>query len=188
VNDREISAEIVESCRLGNRDAFRVLYEAYKDRVYSLSLHFFRGDQAAAQDMTQQVFLKLMSGITRFEGRSGFSTWLYRLVANACLDGARRSRSRPQAGESAALDRLSTAPSQEADLERAETAGSIQAAVAALPPKLRMPILLRYFEGLSYEEIAAALDCSMGTVASRLSRGHRMLAQKLQALRTVEER
>ena len=187
MNDREISAEILESCRLGNRDAFRVLYEAYKDRVYSLTLHFFHGDQAAAQDMTQQVFLKLMGGIARFEGRSGFSTWLYRLVANACLDNARRTRSRPQAAEGVTLDRLSTAPSQQADLERAQTTESIQAAVAALPPKLRMPILLRYFEGLSYEEIAASLDCSMGTVASRLSRGHKMLAQKLAALRAVED-
>lgn len=187
MSDREISAEILESCRLGNRDAFRVLYELNKDRVYSLALHFFRGDQAAAQDMTQQVFLKLMSGITKFEGRSGFSTWLYRLVANACLDGARRSRSGPQPAESSALDRISTAASQEADLVRAETTGSIQAAVAALPPKLRLPILLRYFDGLSYEEIAAALNCSMGTVASRLSRAHKMLAPKLAGLRAMEE-
>lgn len=186
MSDREISAEVLESCRLGNRDAFRVLYETYKDRVYSLALHFSRGDPAFAQDMTQQVFLKLMSGIARFEGRSGFSTWLHRLVANACLDSARRTRSRPQTSEDVTLDRLSTAPTQEADLSRAQTTESIQAAVAALPPKLRLPILLRYFDGLSYDEIAAALDCSMGTVASRLSRGHKLLAEKLQELRAVQ--
>ena len=192
MSDREISAEILESCRRGDRDAFRALYETYKDRVYSLALHFFHGDQAAAQDMTQQVFLKLMTGIARFEGRSGFSTWLYRLVSNACLDGARRARSRPQPADPREIVALAAAPLQEAHLVQAQTASSIQAAVAALPPKLRLPILLRYFDGRSYEEIAAALNCSMGTVASRLSRGHKLLAEKLAALRAappaVEER
>ena len=182
MSNREISAEILESCRRGDRDAFRALYETYKDRVYALALHFFHGDQAAAQDMTQQVFLKLMTRISRFEGRSGFSTWLYRLVANACLDGARRSRSRPQPADRREIEALVAAPLQETDLERAQTVGSIQAAVAALPPKLRLPILLRYFDGRSYEEIAAALNCSMGTVASRLNRGHKLLARKLAVL------
>ena len=154
----------------------------YKDRVYSLALHFFHGDPAAAEDMTQQVFLKLMTGIARFEGRSAFSTWLYRLVANACFDGARRSRSRPQPADPRETEALATAPLQESELERARMAGSIQAAVAALPPKLRLPMLLRYFDGRSYEEIASVLNCSMGTVASRLSRGHKLLARKLATL------
>jgi RNA polymerase sigma-70 factor (ECF subfamily) len=188
VTDREISAETVDACRRGDRDAFRVLYEAHRDRVYSLALHFFRGDPAAAQDMTQQVFLKLFTAIQRFDGRSAFSTWLHRLVANACLDGARRIKARPEPAGPVRLDTIPASHSQEADLLSAESAATVQAAVGALPPKLRLPILLRYFEGRSYEDIAAALGCSMGTVASRLNRGHRLLAQRLAALRASEVR
>ena len=81
------------------------------------------------------------------------------------------------------LDSLARPGSQEEDLVRAERARSVQEALSALPSKFRLPLLLRYFDDLSYEEMAVALGCSMGTVASRLSRGHRMLASKLEALR-----
>ncbi len=96
LGDREIDAQILESCRRGDRDAFRVLYEIYKDKVYSIALYFFHGDAAAASDTTQEVFLKLIRGIAQFRGDSGFSTWLYRLVVNACMDGARRKQHQPQ--------------------------------------------------------------------------------------------
>src|SRR5580693_1690622 len=92
--DREITADIIESCRNGDRDAFRALYETYKDKVYSIALYFFHGDETAASDMTQQVFLKLIQGIAQFRGEAGFSTWLYRLVVNACMDGTRRAKPR----------------------------------------------------------------------------------------------
>src|SRR5579862_4181630 len=72
--------QIVESCRRGEADGFRALYEVYKDKVYSIALYFFHGDQAAASDTAQQVFLKLMRGISKFRGESGFATWLYRMV------------------------------------------------------------------------------------------------------------
>ena len=91
--DRQISAEIVAACRSGDRDAFRALYDFYKDRVYSIALYFFHGDPAAASDVTQQVFLKLMTSMGQFRGDAEFSTWLYRLVVNACMDAARRRKS-----------------------------------------------------------------------------------------------
>src|SRR5260370_25672334 len=78
LSDREIGAEIIESCRLGDRDAFRALYGWYKDRVYSIALYFFHGDPAVASDITQQVFLKLMTSMGQFRGDAEFSTWLYR--------------------------------------------------------------------------------------------------------------
>jgi RNA polymerase sigma-70 factor (ECF subfamily) len=183
LSDREISAEIIESCRQGDRDAFRTLYEAYKDKVYSISLYFFHGDAATASDVTQQVFLKLITGIGQFRGDSEFSTWLYRLVINACVDGARRDKSRALVGERTKLEAIAAPVSHEHAFARAQIAHSVQTAVSALPAKFRLPILLRYFEDLSYEEMAKALNCSMGTVASRLSRGHRMLSEKLAALR-----
>jgi RNA polymerase sigma-70 factor (ECF subfamily) len=185
VADREIAASILESCRHGDRDAFRALYEAYKDKVYSICLYFFHGDTAEAADVTHEVFLKVFAGIAGFQGEAGFSTWLYRLTQNACLDDARRRAARARTAESArgsfTIPLPTQPPTQEADLTRAEAAQTVQQAVSSLPPKFRLPILLRYFEGFSYEEMSTTLNCSMGTVASRLNRGHKMLAKLLSA-------
>jgi RNA polymerase sigma-70 factor, ECF subfamily len=178
LNDREISKEVIDACRVGDRDAFRALYELYKDQVYSIALYFFRGNPGIAADITQQVFLKLINNIGQFRGDAEFSTWLYRLVVNVCLDAARRRKLEPPIADSN-VDAFAGAASQERDYARAEADHSVRKAVAALPAKFRIVILLRYFEGLSYEQMAGALGCSMGTVASRLSRGHRILAERL---------
>jgi RNA polymerase sigma-70 factor (ECF subfamily) len=182
LSDREIGAEIIESCRSGDRDALRVLYDSYKDRVYSISLYFFHGDQAVAADVTQQVFLKLMTSIGQFRGNAEFSTWLYRLVVNACMDAARRRKSDAVAVDRSPLEGFAGPGSQEEEYARAQMASSVRTAVSALPPKFRIAVLLRYFDDLSYEQMAEALHCSMGTVASRLSRAHRILAERLKSL------
>jgi RNA polymerase sigma-70 factor, ECF subfamily len=181
VNLSELTTDIIESCRLGDRDAFRVLYDLYKDRVYSIALYFFHGDPTAASDVTQQVFLKLMTSIAQFRGDAEFSTWLYRLVVNACTDDA-RSRKPDVISDRARLEAFAAPGSQEEDYQRAQIANSVREAVSVLPPKFRIAVLLRYFEDLSYEQMAEALDCSMGTVASRLSRGHRILAERLRSV------
>ena len=82
--------ELVEACRRGERDGFRALFEAYKDKVYSIALRF-AGDEAAAMDIAQDTFLKLFSCIGDFRGDAAFSTWVYRLVVNSCLDHKRKS-------------------------------------------------------------------------------------------------
>jgi RNA polymerase sigma-70 factor (ECF subfamily) len=184
LNRREITDDTIDACRRGDREAFRALYDAYKDKVYSICFYYFHGDPAAAADATQQVFLKLITNIGQFRGTADFSTWLYRLVTNTCVDGARLTRARDaRIAKEVVLDTLARPGSQEEDLVRAEKARSVQEALSALPSKFRLPLLLRYFDDLSYEEMAVALGCSTGTVASRLSRGHRMLASKLEALR-----
>jgi RNA polymerase sigma-70 factor (ECF subfamily) len=179
VNLSELTTGIVESCRQGDRDAFRVLYDLYKDRVYSIALYFFHGDPTAASDVTQQVFLKLMTSIGQFRGDAEFSTWLYRLVVNACTDAARSRKPESAISDRSRMEAFAAPGSPEEDYQRAQTANSVREAVSVLPPKFRIAVLLRYFEGLSYEQMAEALDCSMGTVASRLSRGHRILADRL---------
>jgi RNA polymerase sigma-70 factor, ECF subfamily len=179
LSDREVSAAIIESCRAGDRDAFRALYDLYKDQVYSISLYFFHGDQSLACDVTQQVFLKLMTSISQFRGESEFSTWLYRLVVNACVDNARRRKADAIVADRPHLEAFPQPGSQEDDYARAQMAASVRSAVWSLPPKFRIAVLLRYFEDLSYEQMAKALHCSMGTVASRLSRGHKILAERL---------
>jgi RNA polymerase sigma-70 factor (ECF subfamily) len=182
---------VVEACRRGDRDAFRALYDAYKDKVYSIALYFFHRDEQAAADVTQQVFLKLMTGIGQYRGEAQFSTWLYRLVMNVCLDRSRRAKAAPQTMDPVALDRRPAAGSHEDDFERRQMAGRIQAAVSSLSPKMRAAVLLRYFDDLSYAEMAAVLGCSIGTVASRLNRAHDLLAAALapqrRRLRTVGE-
>jgi RNA polymerase sigma-70 factor (ECF subfamily) len=182
LSDREAGAEIVEACQNGDRLAFRQLYDLYKDRVYSIALYFFHGDRTAASDVTQQVFLKLLANIGQYRGAAVFSTWLYRLVVNACLDETRARKPRAVAYERSRMEAAAGAGSQESGYERAQVAESVRAAVASLPPKFRIAVLLRYFDELSYDEMAKALRCSMGTVASRLSRGHRMLAERLKGV------
>jgi RNA polymerase sigma-70 factor (ECF subfamily) len=179
LSDREISTEIIDACRSGDRDAFRVLYGLYKDRVYSIALYFFHGDRGIAGDITQQVFLKLINNIGQFHGDAEFSTWLYRLVVNVCLDASRLRKSEPAIAANFNLEAFAGPGSQEQDYERAQAAHAVRKAVSALPAKYRIAILLRYFEGLAYEQMARALGCSIGTVASRLSRGHRILAERL---------
>ena len=182
--DGEIDPDIVEACRHGDRDALRALYEAYKDRVYSIAFYFFHGDAAAASDVSQQVFLKLIDGIARFRGDATFSTWLYRVVVNACVDRSRRWKTERGFADASVLEGL---PDQESTLEQTlvdgEMATAVREAVAGLPVKLRAAVLLRYFDDLSYDQMAGALGCSIGTVASRLSRAHRLLATRLAALR-----
>jgi RNA polymerase sigma-70 factor (ECF subfamily) len=183
-----IEDQTIEACQGGDADAFRLLFENYKDRVYSIALGYFNGDDASARDITQQVFLKLMTNISTFQNRSQFSTWLYRMVANACLDQKRALRRLLFFGSTS---EIVVVPDRRKSVEERyiarELEAEVQKAVAGLRPRLRIAILLKYFDDLSYEEIAEALGCSKGTVASRLNRGHQILARKLAHLRGAGE-
>jgi RNA polymerase sigma-70 factor (ECF subfamily) len=185
-DERPVEARTVASCQQGDREAFRLLFETHKDKVYSIALYFFGGDAALASDITQQVFLKLFTRIGQFRHESEFTTWLYRLTTNTCIDEQRRRRRFSPLAETADAPtraHASALPAAEARFRRLEMADSVREAVASLKPKLRIAILLKYFEEMSYEEIAAVLNCSKGTVASRLNRGHSILAQRLGHLR-----
>ena len=148
----------------------------------SPSLSILRGDRSVAEDVTQQIFLKLFTAIRQFRGDSEFTTWLYRLVVNACLDESRRRRRLLPWGETVAMRNPSDKKPQEKQYARLEVAEAVRAAIGELKPKFRLPILLKYIEGLSYEEIASVMGCSKGTVASRLNRGHSQLAKRLSHL------
>jgi RNA polymerase sigma-70 factor, ECF subfamily len=178
-----IDERVIEACRQGDREAFGLLFEAYKDRVFSIAVYSFHGDEAAASDVAQQIFLKLMTTIAQYRGDSAFTTWLYRLVVNACIDERRKRKRFLSFEEFVPPSRSEEKRPQEKNYARAELADSVKAAIGDLKPKLRMPILLKYIEGLSYAEIGEVLGCSMGTVASRLNRGHKALASRLSHLR-----
>src|SRR6266436_1424092 len=177
-----INTGVIHACQEGDREAFRLLFEAYRDRVLSIACYSL-GDKTAADDITQQIFVKLFTLIGQFRGDSEFTTWLYRLVINACLDERRRQRRLLPVAEFLPMSKAAYRKSPEAGYERREIAGSVREAIGGLKPKMRLPILLKYIEGLSYEEIAAVLGCSKGTVASRLNRAHKALAKKLDHLR-----
>ena len=181
-SEQGVDWRVIKACQEGDRDAFRVLFETYQDRAYSIAYHF-SGDESVARDMTQQVFLKLFGSIGQFRFNSEFSTWLYRLVANVCMDEHRRRRRFIPWGSETEIYHLVERSTGEDYARRRELGASIRRAITELKPKLRMVILLKYFEELSYEEMAQALGCSPGTIASRLNRGHQMLARKLAHLR-----
>jgi RNA polymerase sigma-70 factor, ECF subfamily len=182
MDERLTEAGIIEACRRGDREAFHALFETYKDRVYSIAFHY-GGDEAMARDVTQQVFLKLFTGINQFRRDAEFTTWLYRIVVNACIDEQRKRRRFVPFSPEMEATSMATGRSQEERYHRKQVAEGVRGAIAELSPKLRLPILLKYVEGLSYEEIAETLGCSIGTVSSRLNRGHKALAQKLGHLR-----
>ena len=174
-----INGQVIEACQQGDRDAFRCLFEAYKDKVFSIAVYSTGGDRALAEDVTQQIFLKLFTAIRQFRGDSEFTTWLYRLVVNACLDERRKSRRLIPFEMTGAMEKPADKKPQEKQYARFEVAEAVRLAISELKPAFRLPILLKYVEGLSYEEIAEVMGCSKGTVASRLNRGHSQLAKRL---------
>ena len=173
---RQHQSTLLAACAQGDRDAFRELFLRYQDRVYSIALHY-TADPPAAMDIAQDVFVKLFSSLTTFRGDSSFETWLFRLVANCCHD-RHRKQWRLVSLEDAHLPEPMDEATEQA--ERNQRARHVQHSVASLPEELRMTVVLRYTEGLSYEEIAAVLNCPAGTIASRLNRAHRELASRLE--------
>jgi RNA polymerase sigma-70 factor (ECF subfamily) len=186
VAEPELGPDILEGYRRGDPVAQRHVFERYRDRVFSIARHYLKGDDAAAKDVTQEVFVRVFRAAPSFRADARLSTWLYRIVANACIDELRRRRRVVLFGDMPpSIDRALAASDPAAPAAAAPSAApaalesEVSAAVERLSPKLRMVVLLRYFDDLSYEEIARALGCSAGTVASRLNRAHRALARKL---------
>ncbi|MGO9258071.1 MAG: RNA polymerase sigma factor [Bryobacteraceae bacterium] len=173
-------SELLAACRSGERDGFRELFELYKDKVYSVALRF-AGQPAEAMDIAQDTFLKLFSSLADFQGRSRLETWIYRLVVNRCLDHRRRSRRWIPLGEAFRSTLRSTSDSL-ADMLREERNGRVEDAVRRLAPDLRIVVVLRYTEGMAYDQIAEVLGCAPGTVASRLHRAHKLLERSLSNL------
>ena len=172
--------ELVAACQRGESEAFRELFETFRDKVYSIALRY-SGDRAVAMDISQDIFVKLFSSIRDFRGDSSFETWVYRLVVNSCLDHRRKHwRLIPMAAE--VLGSLRSSGDSLAEMLRSEFSAGIRAAVDRLAPDLRIAVILRYTEGLSYAEIADVLGCSPGTVASRLNRAHKALERRLSHL------
>ena len=193
--------EVIQRVRNGDSEAFRLLVERYQGRAHRLALRVLRDDEAA-RDAVQDAFVKAFSALGRFEGRSSFFTWFYRLVMNQCLDARRRDKSAREVAfeedgahpldlESSLetvpeVDGVSFAPA--AMLMRKELLEHLARAVDRLPEAARETLLLREVEGLSYAEIASALGIPKGTVMSRLFYARKQLQSWLVEAGVAEAR
>lgn len=166
-------ASLVARCQRGDRVAFRRIFELFRGRVYG-NARAILGSDAAAKDATQAVFVRVWRSVAQFDPAGDFSGWLYRVTVNTCLNERRRNRRYTLPGTPESLDR-SAPPAQEASVYAAE----VERALERQSPAMRAVLVLRHFEGLSYDEMAAALGCSLGTIASRLSRAHEQLSRAL---------
>lgn len=170
---------LVIQAQQGDTSAFRQLYEHYKDRIYSL-IYYSLKDPHAAEDVLQTVFVKVFQALPLFRLESGFLTWVYRVALNECKNRKRRRRIFVPIGEVEEVWNRHD-PGVLPDVQHAseQMQQKVRLAVLNLKPKLRTVIALRYIEDLSYEEIAAILGSSPGTVASRLHRALAALEAKL---------
>lgn len=161
---RDDDREAVEACRRGEREAFDRLVERYQRSVYRLCYRYVNNHQDA-NDMAQEVFLKAYKALGRFRGDSSFSTWLYRIAVNTCLNF--RAARRPEAVElpDGLADR---APGMAERIERDQRSRQVRQAVSRLPEKQRATLILKVYHDLTHEEVAAILGSTVGTVKANL--------------------
>jgi RNA polymerase sigma-70 factor (ECF subfamily) len=174
---------LVAAAQAGDRAALDQLLRRHYDRVHSVCRRI-TGNEADAADAAQEALILIVRGLARFDGRSSFSTWVYRVATNASLDELRRRRRRPLlAGrDTDDEDHRNHEPvDQHADHhpERLADRLALEAALVALPEDFRVPVVLRDVVDLDYAEIAEVLDVPIGTVKSRIARGRGMLAGAL---------
>ena len=166
-----VEEQCVAQARGGDASAFEELVRMYEAPVYRLALRMCGGRAEDAQEVAQEAFLAAWRGLPRFRGQCRFSSWLYKLTANAAVDHLRREKRRPAAVplENAGEPADSHTPQEE--LERRELHRAVQQALDRLTPEHREVLLLRQMQGLSYQEIGAALSLEEGTVKSRIEPG-----------------
>jgi len=170
--------ELVERCRSGDERAFQGLVDTYKGLVFALIARTVQ-DSSRAEDLAQEVFLRIHRGLPYFRGEARLSTWIYRIVVNVCLqdqtrpaalsldDEARRAR-----GQTSGSDR------QFSDLELRDR---LEKAIARLPPNYKLLVAAHYLDGVQYEDLAEALHLPLGTVKTQLHRAKRQLRRLLEA-------
>lgn len=179
--------ELVLAARKGNRDAFRTLFERYHRRAYALAFGVVR-HQDDALDVVQDAFIKAHKYLDKFEGNSSFYTWLYRIVMNLAIDHLRKHRRvKPveldetkldEGGDDALLPRILGGNPGRALMDK-EIRGRIDSALDELSENHRAVLVMRELEGLSYEEMAQAMNCSKGTIMSRLFHARKNMQRRL---------
>ena len=189
MGERDVDEELVARVQRGDKRAFDLLVLKYQNRVASLIGRYVR-DVADVADVTQEAFIRAYRALPSFRGESAFYTWLYRIAINTARNHLVAQDRRPPATDVDAVEaeqldlgaRLKDNTTPEGLLLQEEIARTIHAALAELPEDLRMAVTLREIEGLSYEEIARAMDCPIGTVRSRIFRAREAIDARLKPL------
>lgn len=176
--------ELVAAWVAGDRNAFDELVRRYSRRVYGICFRYF-GDAADAEDAAQDAFVALLRRAHTYAGTASFSTWMYRVAVNACNDLARKRSRRPQSAKDSADLADEQAPAAEDLLGRREDAMVLREALAQLDADTRTAVVLHDVQGLPYHDIAEQLGMAVGTVKSRIHRGHHKLAVLLTATGTL---
>jgi RNA polymerase sigma-70 factor (ECF subfamily) len=177
---REDDAEFLRRLRIGEALAFEELVRAYQHRVFGVAVRML-GNAAEAEEVAQEAFLRAHRALHEFRGDAKLSTWLYAITSRLCLTRlGSGERSMIRQGEDSVMRLAHDADPPDAVLEQTELEGALHRAIAELPDDRRIVVVLRDLEGLSYEEIAEALDLPTGTVRSRLHRARLDLKEKLE--------
>jgi RNA polymerase sigma-70 factor (ECF subfamily) len=172
--------EIIESVKQGDRDSYREIVDRYKQRAYHMALALV-GDPQDALDMSQSAFIKAYRNIRRFDAGRPFLPWFYRILRNLCLDHIRRSKRRHEVPLSEAL--ILQDASAEGEMQLA-----LRRAIETLDAEHREVVMLHYFEGFSYREMASTLGKPMGTIMSTLYQARQKLKAALRGARTSSQR
>ncbi len=182
----ETDKELVSRVKQGDRTAFDLLFGRYQHKICSLVSRYVR-DPHEVEDVAQEAFIKAFRALPKFRGESAFYTWLYRIAINTAHNHQMAKSRRPPGVDIAAedaqfmdgADRLVETESPDAAASRDELAQAIEQAITALPDDLRSALVLREFEGLSYQQIAAIMECPVGTVRSRIFRAREAIDRRI---------
>lgn len=178
MEDRELVAQV----QGGDRTALDELLRRHYDRIYAICRRI-AGNEADANDATQEALMAIVRGLPKFDNRAKFTTWSYRVATNACLDELRRRKRRPTPAlvdEHEGWSEQNTDETQPAFDEQLAVRDEVQTALNQLPEEFRHPVVLRDYAGLDYAEIAETLGIPPGTVRSRIARGRSKLVEILE--------
>jgi RNA polymerase sigma-70 factor (ECF subfamily) len=170
---------LVEGLRRGDAAAFETLVASAQHRIYGLALRMLR-NRAEAEEVAQDVFLRVHRSIAEFRGEAKLSTWLYGITSRLCLNRLARADRRGRGAPDELADVADAGVDPMGSLESAELTRALEVAIGELPEERRIVVVLRDVQGLAYEEIAAALGIELGTVRSRLHRARMELKDKLE--------
>jgi RNA polymerase sigma-70 factor (ECF subfamily) len=176
----ERDLELIRLVAAGDERAFEELVVKHQHSVFN-TIHRYVGDRAAADDIAQEVFVVVWNKAGLFKGRSSFSTWLYRVVVNQCLQYRRKRRSRPVTMSLDDIDGDLPPESLQIEVDhvQAERVAAVRRALAELPDRQRIALILEHFEGRTYREIAEMMETSVSSVESLIFRAKSSLSSKL---------